>query len=310
MNKKVLNIVGLNKSYGDRKVLRNLSFEVYAGEIFGFIGPNGAGKSTLIRIISGLTSPTSGEVFVCGQSVKKNFEKAVSNIGVVMENCQLYTYMTGRQNLQYYASLIKGITKDDIQRVIKIVGMENRIDDKVKNYSYGMRQRIGLAQALLNKPQLLILDEPTNGLDVNGVIELRQTLKVLAAKENMGIFLSSHVLSELEQLCDTVAIFDRGSILEMRTLADFQNNGQAQKRFRIRTDYPNYAGKIIALKYGLDIELAGNSIIIPYIPEIYDDIIQDLKKRNLTIYGTTVVTKTLEDIYLDILKERRYGKIS
>ncbi|MBQ7977657.1 MAG: ABC transporter ATP-binding protein [Clostridia bacterium] len=310
MNKKVLNIVGLNKSYGDRKVLRNLSFEVYAGEIFGFIGPNGAGKSTLIRIISGLTSPTSGEVFVCGQSVQKNFEKAVSNIGVVMENCQLYTYMTGRQNLQYYASLIKGITKDDIQRVIKIVGMENRIDDKVKNYSYGMRQRIGLAQALLNKPQLLILDEPTNGLDVNGVIELRQTLKVLAAKENMGIFLSSHVLSELEQLCDTVAIFDRGSILEMRTLADFQNNGQAQKRFRIRTDYPNYAGKIVALKYGLDIELAGNSIIIPFIPEIYDDIIQDLKKRNLTIYGTTVVTKTLEDIYLDILKERRYGKIS
>lgn len=310
MNKKVLNIVGLYKSYGERKVLKNLNFEVYAGEIFGFIGPNGAGKSTLIRIISGLSSPTSGQVYICGHSVQNEFEKAVANIGVVMENCQVYTYMTGRQNLQYYASLIKGIKKDDIERVIRVVGMENRIDDKVKTYSYGMRQRIGLAQALLNKPQLLILDEPTNGLDVNGVIELRKTLKILAAKENMGILISSHVLSEMEQLCDTVAIFDRGSILEMRTLDDFQNNDQAQRRFRIRTDYPNYAGKIISVKYGLDVELAGNSVIIPYVPELYDDIIQDLKRRNLTIYGTTVVTKSLEDIYLDILKERRYGKIS
>ena len=305
-----MDIVNLNKSYGERKVLKNLNFEVYAGEIFGFIGPNGAGKSTLIRIISGLSAPTSGEVFICGKSVQKNFEQAVANIGVVMENCQLYAYMTGRQNLNYFASLIKGIKKDDIDRIIKTVGLENRIDDKVKTYSYGMRQRLGLAQALLNNPKLLILDEPTNGLDVNGVIELRRTLKILAAKNNMGIFMSSHVLSEMEQLCDTVAIFDRGSILEMRTMDDFQNNSNSQKRFRIRVDYPNYAGKIISLKHGLDVELAGNSVIIPYIPEKFDDIINDLRRRNLTIYGTSVVTKSLEDIYLEILKERRYGKIS
>ena len=237
-------------------------------------------------------------------------KQAVANIGVVMENCQLYAYMTGRQNLNYFASLIKGIKKDDIDRIIKTVGLENRIDDKVKTYSYGMRQRLGLAQALLNNPKLLILDEPTNGLDVNGVIELRRTLKILAAKNNMGIFMSSHVLSEMEQLCDTVAIFDRGSILEMRTMDDFQNNSNSQKRFRIRVDYPNYAGKIISLKHGLDVELAGNSVIIPYIPEKFDDIINDLRRRNLTIYGTSVVTKSLEDIYLEILKERRYGKIS
>ncbi len=310
MSEKVLNIVGLSKSYGDRKVLRNLNFEVYAGEIFGFIGPNGAGKSTLIRIISGLTPPTEGEVFICGDSVQKNFERAVSHIGVVMENCQLYSYMTGRQNLNYFASLVKGITKDNIENVIRTVGLENRIDDRVRTYSYGMRQRLGLAQALLNNPKLLILDEPTNGLDVNGVIELRRTLKILSAKNNMGIFISSHVLSEMEQLCDTVAVFDRGSILEMRTMDDFRNDSGAQKRFRIRVDYPNYAGKIISLKYGLDVELAGNSVLIPYIPEKYDDIISDLIRRNLTIYGTTVVSKSLEDIYLEILKERRYGKIS
>ncbi len=310
MNEKVLDVVNLNKNYGDRRVLRNLSFEVYAGEIFGFIGPNGAGKSTLIRIISGLSSETSGQVYICGISVQKDFEKAVSNIGVVMENCQVYPYMTGRQNLQYYASLLKGVTKDDIERAIKISGLGNRIEDRVRTYSYGMRQRLGLAQALLNNPKLLILDEPTNGLDVNGVIDLRRTLKVLAAKNNMGIFISSHALSELEQLCDTVAIFDRGNILEMRTLDAFQNDSNTQRRFRIRVDYPNYAGKIINLKYGLDVELAGNSVIIPYMPEKYDDIYNDLRKRNLTIYGTTVITKSLEDIYLDILKERRSGKLS
>ena len=302
--------MGLSKSYGDRKVLRNLNFEVYAGEIFGFIGPNGAGKSTLIRIISGLTPPTEGEVFICGDSVQKNFERAVSHIGVVMENCQLYSYMTGRQNLNYFASLVKGITKDNIENVIRTVGLENRIDDRVRTYSYGMRQRLGLAQALLNNPKLLILDEPTNGLDVNGVIELRRTLKILSAKNNMGIFISSHVLSEMEQLCDTVAVFDRGSILEMRTMDDFRNDSGAQKRFRIRVDYPNYAGKIISLKYGLDVELAGNSVLIPYIPNKYNDIISYPNRRNLTIYGTTVVSKSLEDIYLEILKERRYGKIS
>ena len=310
MSEKVLNIVGLSKSYGERKVLKNLNFEVYAGEIFGFIGPNGAGKSTLIRIISGLTQPTEGEVFICGDSVQKNFENAVAHIGVVMENCQLYSYMTGKQNLNYFASFIKGVSKDAIDNIIRTVGLENRINDRVRTYSYGMRQRLGLAQALLNNPRLLILDEPTNGLDVNGVIELRRTLKILSAKNNMGIFMSSHVLSEMEQLCDTVAVFDRGSILEMRTMDDFRNNSGAQKRFRIRVDYPNYAGKIISLKYGLEVELAGNSVLIPYIPEKIDDIIADLIRRNLTIYGTTIVTKSLEDIYLEILKERRYGKIS
>lgn len=310
LSNKVLEIVGLSKSYGERKVLNNLNFEVYAGEIFGFIGPNGAGKSTLIRIISGLTAPTNGEVYICGLSVQKQFEKAIANIGVVMENCQLYSYMSGRQNLQYFASLIKGITKDDIERVIKISGLENRIDDKVRTYSYGMKQRLGLAQALLNNPKILILDEPTNGLDVNGVIELRRTLKVLSARNNMGIFISSHILSEMEQLCDTVTIFDRGSILEMRTMDEFQNNGNAQRKFQIRVDYPNYAGKIISYKHGLDVELAGNSIIIPYVPEKYDQILDDLRRRNLTIYGVSVVTKSLEDIYLDILRERRSGKIS
>ncbi|MBO5102556.1 MAG: ABC transporter ATP-binding protein [Clostridia bacterium] len=309
MSEKILEIRNLSKSYGSRLVLRNLNFEVYAGEIFGFIGPNGAGKSTLIRIMSGLTPPTSGDVFICGRSIQTEFQKAIANVGVVMENCELYHYMTGRQNLQYFTGLIKGVTKQDIENAINIVGLTNRINDKVKTYSYGMRQRLGLAQALLHKPKLLILDEPTNGLDVNGIIELRQTLKILAAKQNMAIFVSSHILSEMEQLCDTVAIFDHGNILELRTLADLQDNSGGKKHIQIKVDYPNYAGKIISLKFGIEAELAGRSIILPYMPDYIEQFVQALKQRDVTVFGVSVISKSLEDIYLDILKERKLGNI-
>ena len=304
MNKKVLEIVGVSKSYKDRVILRNLNFEVYAGEIFGFIGPNGAGKSTLIRIICGLTPPTSGDVFICGKSIQNQFEAAISNVGAVVENGELYSYMTGRQNLQHYASLVTNVTKQDIERIISIVGLNNRIDDKVKTYSYGMRQRLSLAQALLNKPKLLILDEPTNGLDVNGIIELRQTLKLLAAKENMAIFISSHILAEMEQVCDTVAIFDRGNLLELRTLDSLQKASNSTKKMQITVDYPNFAGKILSLKYGVNVELAGKSIIIPYIPELTEQYVKALNQRDVTIYGVEIITKSLEDVYLDIIKKK------
>lgn len=306
MNQKILEIVGLNKTYKDRQVLRNLNFEVYAGEIFGFIGPNGAGKSTLIKIICGLAPPTSGDVFICGKSIQTQFVEAIKNVGAVVENAELYPFMTGRQNLQYYAGLVKSITNEDIKRVITIVGLEQRIDDKVKTYSYGMRQRLALAQALLNKPKLLILDEPTNGLDVNGIIELRQTLKLLAAKENMAIFVSSHILAEMEQICDTVAIFDHGNILELRTLDELQKATSLTKHMEIKVNYPNYAGKILNLKFGVNVELAGKAVIVPYIAEYAQKYLEALTQRDVTIYGVEVVSKSLEDIYLEIIKQKNF----
>ncbi len=301
MSEKVLEIVNVSKDYGDRKVLRNLSFDVYAGEIFGFLGPNGSGKSTLIRIICGLSSPTSGDVYICNKSISNQFEEAVIHLGAVVENGEAYSYMSGRQNLQYYAGLVKGITKTDIDKVISIVGLEDRIDDKVKTYSYGMKQRLALAQALLHSPRVLILDEPTNGLDVNGIIELRKTLKLLSSKHNIAIFISSHILSEMEQLCDTVAIFDHGNILELRTL-NFNNDDQ--KHFQISVDYPNYSGKILSMIFGVNVELAGNTIIVPYIPEFIQQYVDELRHRGITVFGVNVITTNLEDIYLNILKER------
>jgi len=310
MSEKVLEVINVTKQYGDRTALRKVNFEVFAGEIFGFIGPNGAGKSTLMRIISGLSIPTEGEVLICGKSVQKQFEQAIINLGAMLENCQMYPYMTGMQNLNYYARLYHKIPQKRIEEIVELVGMSARIHDKVKTYSLGMRQRLTLAQALLHRPKLLILDEPTNGLDVAGVMELRQVLRTLSAKTNISILISSHVLSEMEQLCDTVAIVDKGSILDIRTLDDLHRTNKDAQRLCIRVNYPNYASKLIYLKFDLPVEKAGNSIFVPFDPATVQRIMDALEQRNIKVYGTKLETKSLEDIYIDILKKHKTGKIS
>lgn len=300
----VLEVNNITKIYKKRKSLNQINFKIKPGEIFGFLGPNGAGKTTLIKVICGLTKPNEGEVLICGISVQKHFEKAIQNLGAMIENCQTYSFMTGYQNLVYYANLYGEVDHKTIDSIVETVGMTERIHDKVKTYSYGMRQRIALAQALLHKPKLLVLDEPTNGLDANGVIELRQTLKTLAKKYKMGILMSSHILSEMEQLCDSFAIVDRGVILETKTKFD-STNDISDKLISINVNYPNFACKVVHENYGLSPEMAGSSIIIPYDKKIYRSIIKTLKEKNITVFSARLETKSLEELYLDILKENK-----
>lgn len=303
MNEKILDIQSLSKSYGSKTVLKDLSFEVYASEIFGFIGPNGAGKSTLINIICGLTKPDFGEVKICDFSVQKNHNKALAHLGAVVENSNLFPYMSGYQNLQYYAGLSKNVKKYDIDKIVKLVGLSHCINNKVKTYSFGMRQRLNLAQALLSSPRLLVLDEPTNGLDVNGIIELRQILKVLAKKFNVAILISSHILSEIEQTCDTVAIFDHGSILELRTLANTTQGNQ--KYLQITVDYPNYTAKILNLKFGINTKIMGNAVITPYMPDFVEQFVNALKMRNVKVLSVDVISDSLEDLYLNTINNNQ-----
>ena len=302
MNEKILEVANLSKSYGKKQVFENLNFEIYAGEILGFIGPNGVGKSTLINIICGLCEPTLGQVFINGYSVDTEFKKAAQYLGAVVENGNMYPFMTGMQNLEYYAGLCKNIKKYDIEKIVKMLKMDTYINNKVKTYSFGMRQRLNLAQALLNQPKLLVLDEPANGLDANGIIELRQILKVLARKYNMAILMSSHILSEVEQTCDTVAIFDKGAILEMRTLTDTKANAK-DKFIQIMVDYPNYAAKILSVKYGVKTEIVDNSVIIPYMPDYLPDLVAGLKAHDVRVLNTETVTKSLEDFYLNTITQ-------
>ncbi len=214
MSNIVLKCENLNKSFGKKKILTDVSFEISKGDILGFIGPNGSGKTTTIKLILGLNSINSGKVTINGFDIEKDFERAIQKVGAIVENPDMYMYLSGYENLKLIAKLYKGISKERIDEVVKLVKLEGRIKDKVSKYSLGMRQRLGIAQALLNHPNLLILDEPTNGLDPEGIKELRDLLKSLAKKENIAVLISSHNLAELENFCNKVCIIQNGKVIE------------------------------------------------------------------------------------------------
>lgn len=214
MKEIVLKCENLYKKIGKKDILKGISLEVKKGEIVGFIGPNGAGKTTTIKLILGLQKITKGNAYINGYSITEDFVKAIENVGAIVESSDLYMYLSGYDNLKLAQNCYKNITNDRIEEVVKIVGLENRIHDKVSKYSLGMKQRLGIAQAILHKPNLLILDEPTNGLDPEGIIEIRNLLKHLSHNENIGILISSHNLSELENICDKVYITKNGEIIE------------------------------------------------------------------------------------------------
>ncbi|WP_127534167.1 ABC transporter ATP-binding protein [Paenibacillus kobensis] len=208
----VLSVQNVTKNIHGRTIIRGISFDVHAGEIFGFLGPNGSGKTTTIRMLVDLIRPTSGDIYVCGYHVRRDPEKALRHIGCIVENPEMYGYMTGWENLEHFARMQHGIDIERIREVVEIVGMDARIHDKVKTYSLGMRQRLGIAQALLGKPRVLILDEPTNGLDPKGIKELRIFIRSLA-EQGMSLFISSHLLSEIQLMCDRVAIISKGEVI-------------------------------------------------------------------------------------------------
>lgn len=215
----VLEVKGLKKRLGEREIIKGINFSVKDGEIFGFLGPNGAGKTTTIRMLVGLIAPNEGEIKICGKDVQKEKEEALKNVGAVVENPELYKYLSGRENLMQIARIRK-VSKEEVEELIELVGLKDRIDDKVKKYSLGMKQRLGLAAALIGEPKLLILDEPTNGLDPSGIIDFREVVKKAAKEKGMAVFISSHILSEVQNLCDRVAFTNGGVIKSIEDIHD------------------------------------------------------------------------------------------
>jgi len=210
----VLEIKNISKWFISKRVIEGLSLEVGAGEIVGFLGANGAGKTTTIKMIMGLLEMDEGDILINGFSINRDFERAISGVGALVENPGVYPYMSGYDHLLMCKDMHNGVTKDRIEEVVKFVGLENRIHDKTKKYSLGMKQRLAIAMAILHKPSLLVLDEPTNGLDAKGIMDLRNNLRYLAKEKNTAVFLSSHLLSEVEMLCDRVVIVRQGKIAE------------------------------------------------------------------------------------------------
>ena len=228
---KVLEVKNINKFFGKKQILKDISFDIEEGEILGFVGPNGSGKTTTIKIILGLQKASSGEVYINGKNIKENFENAIRKVGAIVESPDMYMYLSGIDNLKLVANYYN-ISHDKIDSIVEFVGLKDRIKDTVSKYSLGMRQRLGIAQAILNKPNLLIVDEPTNGLDPSGIIEFRKMLKELAKKEKMSIFISSHNLAEIENICDKVLLINEGEIVSLDVLHEKND----KDKYKLDTD--------------------------------------------------------------------------
>lgn len=219
----IVEVDSLSKNFGSLRALDAVSFSVGEGEVFGFLGPNGAGKTTTIRILLGLLRPDGGSIRVDGHDCWTDHAMAARRFGATLEQPGFYGYLSGRENLRLFAQILGPVDQAQITELLALVGMSERADDKVKRYSMGMRQRLALAQALLGKPQLLVLDEPTNGLDPNGIHGLRILLRKLATEQGLTIFFSSHLLSEVEELCHRVVVLHRGQVRAAGPLSELMN---------------------------------------------------------------------------------------
>jgi len=245
----ILKIEHLNKCFGKKKILDDISFEVYSGEVFGFLGPNGAGKTTTIKIVMGFLQADSGKITVDGYELKKDYEKVMARLGGIVENPEMYKTLSGYTNLKMYARLHDNVSEERINEVVELVRLQKRIKNKVKTYSLGMKQRLGLAQAMVHKPKVLILDEPTNGLDPAGIKEMRDILRKLAHEENIAVFVSSHMLSEMELMCDRVGIINNGKLIGVKKIDDLLHEVSGKVIYKIFSKETKKIEDVLSTQY-------------------------------------------------------------
>jgi ABC-2 type transport system ATP-binding protein len=284
----------LTKVIGDRTIVNDVSFTLQPGEVFGFLGPNGAGKTTTIRMLVGLIRPTSGTVTVCGYDLRKQHEAALRCIGCIVENPDLYRFMTGRENLEHFARML-GVGKSEIERVATFVGLAHKLEQRVGTYSLGMRQRLGIAQALLGRPRVLILDEPANGLDPAGIREMRELLRHLAVTDNMTVFVSSHLLGEIELLCDRVAIIHKGTILKVGNVRELISS---QRVMELRVSDPDAATSLLR-GAGHDVTQSTDHLLLPIDEEAAPPVIRSLVESGIDVYHASQRVQTLEEMFLE-----------
>ena len=300
IQKPVVSIRGLSKKLGGRQILKDIDLDVYPGEIFGFLGPNGSGKTTTIKLMLGLLRLESGSISICGYDVRRNFENAVANIGGIIENPELYKYLTGQENLRQYMRMYGDgkVDEERIRKAAETVHLEARIGDKVSKYSLGMRQRLGLAQALIHQPRVLVLDEPTNGLDPQGIKELRDILLHMAHEENVAVFISSHQLAELDQMCDRIAIIDRGVVLSTMTIDEVRSAGTGKtSTLHITADRK---GKDLPAEYQ-DVFTEKDGVLTGSVArEQIPDIVRTLVAAGMDLYSVVEEKHSIEDVFLQL----------
>ncbi|MDD1504654.1 MULTISPECIES: ABC transporter ATP-binding protein [Lysinibacillus] len=290
----IVQLQNISKTIRGKQLIQQLNIDLYPGQITGFLGPNGAGKTTTIRMMTGLMHPTEGNVIIDGLSLKDNYEEAISKVGVIVENPEMYKFMTGYKNLLHFARMHKNVTKERIEEVVKQVGLEKRIHEKVSTYSLGMRQRLGLAQALLHRPKFLILDEPTNGLDPAGIREFRMYLRKIAAEDGVSVFVSSHLLSEIELMCDRVAVIQNGKLIDIRDI-----NVETSSFYYIEAT-PNDQAAALLQKLDYNFVTENNGYVVEIKKEDIPKLIMQFVNEGIQLFAVQPHQKTLEDQFLEM----------
>ena len=288
LTKKFKNIIAVDK----------LDLNVYCGDIFGFLGPNGAGKSTTIRMMLGLIKPTAGEIKIFDKTLHKNRLSILNKIGALVEKPSFYTYLSARRNLEIFASLINHHENRSIDHVLKIVALQDRADDKVKTYSQGMKQRLGIAQALLGNPEFIILDEPTSGLDPHGMKEIRELITQLA-HQGFTIFLSSHLLHEVEQICNKMAIINKGKLIVQGDVDTLLKSGS--DLVMITVDNPQQAAELLSAQNWINaVELMGHKLKVTLDQQKIPEMNKLLVNSGFNVFELKL-RRTLEDYFLSIV---------
>jgi ABC-2 type transport system ATP-binding protein len=296
-----LRALALSKAYGKRLAVDRLDLQVERAELFGFLGPNGAGKTTTIRMALGLIAPTGGSIEILGQEVRSHRSEVLPRVGALVESPALYGYLSGRDNLRAAGNLLGGAGERRIDEVLEIVALKGRDRDRVRTYSLGMKQRLGLAIALLNDPDLLILDEPANGLDPAGIVEMRDLLRDLAA-QGKTVFISSHVLTEVQQICTRVAIINHGKLVRVAPVHELL---QSPGEFVVRVDRP--AELVTALHgqpWGQSARAEDGVVITPAPDGRGRNLIKFLVDSGQAPDSVSERQRDLEDIFLSLTEDR------
>jgi len=301
VNTNILTVSNISKTIKNKEIIKGINLELNKGEILGFLGPNGAGKSTTLRMIVGLSRPTSGYISICGYNITNEYVKAMSNVGCIIEEPNLYNYLSGYSNLEMLGSMSQGVTKKDIEEAVELVGMENRINDKVEIYSMGMKQRIGLAQALIHKPKLLVLDEPTNGLDPQGIHDFREIVKKLANDKGISVLISSHLISEVQLMCDKVSIINNGKIIQNGSVDEMISTGEVFWILNDSQKGQEILKRIFNIESVISREQLTAVIDLKELPKINKKLIQS--DIDLKYVGTK--KKTLEDLFLSLTEKQK-----
>ncbi|WP_221564901.1 ABC transporter ATP-binding protein [Alkalihalobacillus sp. TS-13] len=299
-NKPILKLQNIHKSIGKNQILSDVELEVNHGEIMGLLGPNGSGKTTMIRIIVGLMKADKGQIVIHGHDLYKEFTQAIKHIGAIVENPEFYEHLSGLQNLQQYAAMDPTISENRINEVVGIVNLGKAIHDQVSTYSLGMRQRLGIAQAILHQPKLLILDEPTNGLDPLGMREFREYIRALRKTKNVSIIIASHLLREIEDLCDRVAIIQSGRILKVRHLIG--EDEQSTSMFRFEVDAADRTKDILS-ELNFEAEVVGIGVDVMVSKYDVPNVVENLVHEGIMIYSITAKHQTLEEAFFEATEE-------